>query len=396
MTILCEPDQETAQSLVAVLDGDVQTVADLPTAALTVAADPGERVVVVGSDVAMDLVLSFSDSVRVERPDVRVIVLRDEVDDALRSAAQNAGIEAIVPVDDAQQITAAYHAAHGPVAETAPVAAPELTAPQRGRIVTVFSTKGGVGRTTAAINLAAALNDGGRRRVCLVDLDLAFGDVAISLSLAPSRTIIDAVAPDFAGTPDEHLDALLTTYAPGFDCILAPVEPGDADVVPTDLVGYVLRQLAQRYEYVVVDTPAQFSEHVLTSLDESDPQLLVTTPEIPALKNLNLTIDMLDVLGYDPRRRAVVLNEADSKLGVDVAQLRGAIRAPIVLELPFTKDVALSVNSGKPLVLSKPDGPYSQAMRTFADTVLAGEHSAGTQRSRRFGRRDSKTGSQTA
>ncbi|HLZ07920.1 MAG TPA: P-loop NTPase [Chloroflexota bacterium] len=400
MTILCEADEETAESLRTVLDGSVQTVDDLPAAALTISLDPAQDVIVVGSDVGIDDVLSFSDQVRIERPNVKVILVRREIDAEIASAAAGVGIRAVVAAGDSRQLSEAYHAARhdgegvdasggsSREAESHADTDAESSTPVSGRVITVFSAKGGTGKTTIATNLAVALSSHGRGSVCLVDLDLAFGDVAISMSLSPTRTIVDAVEPDFQGTPEEHLTALLTRYAPGLDCILAPVVPGDDESVPTSLVGFVLRQMRTRYDFVIVDCPSRFSEHVLTALDESDVHFLVTTPSIPSLKNLRLTVDMLDVLGYPPPKRAVLINQAEPKLGVTAQDVSTTARAPIAAELPQSRDVALAVNAGRPIASSKSDHPYSQAIGQLADTLSTGAPSADGRR--RIRRRESR------
>ena len=381
MTILCEPDAQTAEALLSALDDSVRTVSDLPAAALTISLGHAEDIVVLGSELPIDEVLSFAAHVRAERPDMRVILLRDDIDDDLLVRASDSGIDSVVSSGDSQQLSDAYYAARHvdsvapeipPEFDGQPAPAPAPPQQQAGRVITIFSAKGGSGRTTLATNLAAALNAGGRHRVCVIDLDLAFGDIAISLSLAPTRTIVDAVEPSFRGTPEEHLDALITKYAEGFDCILAPVVPGDDQAVPTGLVQFVIRQMSLRYDFVVIDTPARFSEHVLTALDESDTHLLVTTPSIPALKNMRLTLDMLDILGYPPPARLIVVNAAEDKLGVTDEQIAGAVRGPIMASLPYSKDVAVAVNAGKPLVLSKQGHPYSQAIRRLVDNVIVG------------------------
>src|SRR6185437_6857954 len=123
----------------------------------------------------------------------------------------------------------------------------------RGRVITVYAAKGGCGKTTIATNLAVVLNADGARSVCLVDLYLEFGDVAVSLQLTPARTLIDAV--DDGHIDEGNLLNLVTNYRPSLDCVLAPIEPGDADRIPAAFVGELLEALTSSYEFVVVDTP---------------------------------------------------------------------------------------------------------------------------------------------
>jgi len=230
--------------------------------------------------------------------------------------------------------------------------------------VTVFAAKGGCGKTTIAINLAAALADG-VRRVCLVDLDLSFGDVAISVLLEPVRTISDALP--MAG----HLDvtgaaSLLTPYRPGLDMLLAPVTPGDAEKIPAALVGELLTVLRGMYDFVVVDTPAQFSEHVLTAMDLSDHHVLLTTPDTPAMKNMRITLDMLDLLSYSRDIRSVLVNRSDSKVGLTPGDVERVVRTTIDAQVPSSRNVPISTNQGTPIVFGTPAHPVSKAIARFA------------------------------
>jgi pilus assembly protein CpaE len=242
-----------------------------------------------------------------------------------------------------------------------------------GRTITVFSPKGGTGKTTVATNLAVALHQDGRQRVCLVDLDLEFGDVAISLRLEPVKSLVDAVNGELERDEDDAVGTLTTEYRPGLDCILAPIEPGDAAKIPADIVTALLAVLPYRYDYVVVDTPSQFSEIVLAALDASDHHVLITNPELPSLKNLRLTLDMLDLLRYGHEQRSIVFNRADDSSGLSETDLGDALRAPIAARVPASRDVPASINRGVPIVAARPDHPVSKAIRAFATDVLIGD-----------------------
>jgi pilus assembly protein CpaE len=235
--------------------------------------------------------------------------------------------------------------------------------------VTVFAAKGGCGKTTLAINIAVALARETEQRVCVVDLDLAFGDVAISVQLDPARTMVDALP--MAG----HLDntgaaSLLTSYRPNLEMLLAPTTPGDAEKIPAALVGELLGVLRGIFDYVVVDTPAQFSEHVLTAMDTSAHHVLLTTPDVPALKNLRITLDMLDLLSYPRQIRSVVLNRSDSKVGLSMDDVERVVRWPISAHIPSSRDVPISINKGTPLTLASPGHPVSQAITKFVKQQL--------------------------
>ena len=238
-----------------------------------------------------------------------------------------------------------------------------------GRVITVFSAKGGCGKTTLATNLAVVLHANGAKRVCLLDLDLGFGDVATTLQLNPDRTLADAVS------LKRKLDALgaaalATPFRPGLDCILAPVGPGEAERVPATIVSDLLAVLPAIYDYVVVDTPAQFSEHVLAALDNSHHHVLMTTPEVPTLKSLRLTLDTLDLLSYRRRARSVVFNRSDSRVGLAEAEVERVLRSPVACRIPSSWDVPASINRGVPLSLAQPEHAVSVAVRRFAEAYL--------------------------
>jgi pilus assembly protein CpaE len=243
----------------------------------------------------------------------------------------------------------------------------ELILAHRARVVTVFSPKGGTGTTTIATNLAVLLSQTGAR-VCLVDLSLDFGDVGIGMRLAPNRTIADMVNVALDADGDTLATAVVTMYRPGLDCVLAPVNPGDAELVGPEAVSRLISALRSSYDAVVIDTPSRFSEQVLEALDMSDLHVLVTTPEIPALKNLRLTMDTLDLLGFAPERQAVVLNKFDAKNGLGVEAARSVLATSRLIEVPSTSDAVAAANEGTPLAETAASNPMVTVLREFVQS----------------------------
>jgi len=152
--------------------------------------------------------------------------------------------------------------------------------------------------------------------------------------------------------------------------LLAPVAPGDAEKITPALVGELLTVLRGIFDYVVVDTPAQFSEHVLIAMDSSDHHVLLTTPDVPALKNLRVTLDMLDLLSYPRQIRSVVVNRADSKVGLSLEHVEQVVRCPIDGRVPSSRAVPISINKGTPITLDSPSHPVSNAITRFAQQRL--------------------------
>ncbi|HEY2306935.1 MAG TPA: P-loop NTPase [Streptosporangiaceae bacterium] len=365
MAILCGPAVRAGATFLSIRS-EARAVENLRAAAQVLSNDPDETLVVIGPETPAAEALSFASGLRLSRPHVGVVLVRDRVDVDLLTLALQSGVREVVPLNDPAALNAACRRSRDVSERLAATTPAEAGEPARdGQIVTVFAAKGGCGKTTLATNLGVALARDTGHRVCIVDLDLAFGDVAISMQLDPARTIVDALP--MAG----HLDtagaaSLLTRYGPGLEMLLAPVAPGDAEKVPPALVGELLTVLRGMFDYVVVDTPAQFSEHVLTAMDNSAHHVLLTTPDVPALKNLRVTLDMLDLLSYPRNIRSVVVNRADSKVGLSSEDVERAVRCPIAAHVPSSRAVPISINNGTPITISTPGHPVSQAIIGFA------------------------------
>jgi Flp pilus assembly CpaE family ATPase len=352
------------------LGNNVRSAGTLHAAAQLLEHDPNELLIVIGPEYPLGEALTFTSTLRLIRPAVGVVLVRDQVDVGLLTQALRAGVREVVPAGEPGALAGACRRSYDiSMRLTDTVQVPEPPQDKQGQVVTVFAAKGGCGKTTLALNLGVALAATASMRVCVVDLDLAFGDVAISVQANPVRTIVDALP--MAG----HLDntgasSLLTRYRPNLELLLAPVTPGDAEKVPPTLVAELLGVLRGIFDFVVVDTPAQFSEHVLTAMDNSAHHVLLTTPDVPALKNLRITLDMLDLLSYPSQIRSVVLNRADSKVGLSLDDVARAVSWPIAAHIPSSRDVPISINKGTPLTLSNPGHAVSQAITRFAQQRL--------------------------
>ena len=364
MPILCEP-ADSAGKLTLSIGGNVRAVDNLAGAARVLDGDRDEVLVVIGPETDIDEAFAFSAHHRLSRPGVGVVLMRHRVDIALLTHALRAGIREVVAAGDLTSLTEACARSRELSWSATGGSGKDGAQTKDGQVITVFSAKGGCGKTTLAVNLATVLAQGGARKVCLVDLDLAFGDVGICMQLDPTRTIVDGLG--MAG----HVDAmgaasLLTDCGPGLSALLAPVEPGDAERVPAALVAELLVVLRRSFDHVVVDTPSQFSEHVLAAMDASQHLVLMTTPDVPALKNLRVTLDMLELLSYPREIRSVVLNRSDSKVGLTQEDVDRVVRSPIAARVPSSRDVPISINRGVPITIATPNHPVSVAISRFA------------------------------
>ncbi len=173
-----------------------------------------------------------------------------------------------------------------------------------------------------------------------------------------------------------HLDEsglaqLVTTHeASGLDVICAPNDPGDADRIPVNVVTELLKVARQNYDFVIVDTPPSFTEHVLAACDISASLVLIATLDIPAVKNLRVAMDTLDMLGSPKDARIIVLNKADTKVGLRPEDVVTAIKTPIAVNIPNSLAVPASVNRGVPIVLDDPKNGVSVSIRHLADAHL--------------------------
>jgi pilus assembly protein CpaE len=233
-----------------------------------------------------------------------------------------------------------------------------------GRVICVLGPKGGIGKTLTASNLSASLAETGAS-VTVVDVDLQFGDVGLALGLRPDRTIYD-LARSAGSIDEEKLDAFLATHDSGVRALLAPTRPDQAGVVTPDLLATVYPVLRSMSDYVIVDTPPGFTPEVITSIDSSSDVCLVGMLDSLSLKNTKLGLETLELMGYDEERTRLVLNRADSRVGItpaDVAEIVG--RTPDIL-VPSARDVTRSVNEGIPIVQAQPRSEAARAFRSLA------------------------------
>ena len=255
---------------------------------------------------------------------------------------------------------------------------------RRGRIVTVFSPKGGTGKTVIATNTAAAVAKHEGKKALLLDLDLQFGDAAIMLGIEPEKTIYDlVVAPGELDT--EKLAGYVTRHVSGLDILPAPLRPEDAELVTEAKLAQLLEVARESYDIIVVDTSPFFHGPMLATLDRTDELLLLCGLDVPTLKNVRLALQTLELLSFPPDRIRVVLNRANSKVGMKPSEVEGALDVKVRFEIPSDRAVPLSVNRGNPAVLAEAKGDFARAIRTMAKTLAPAEAEKADKR-RWFGR----------
>ena len=255
---------------------------------------------------------------------------------------------------------------------------------QRGLIATVFSPKGGTGKTVISTNLATMLATGLGKRTLLVDLDLQFGDSAILLGVEPERTLSDLVAAP--GELDaEKLAGFVAHHPSGLDLLAAPLRPEGSEVVNDEGVARVLDVARHEYEAVVIDTAPLFHGAVLTAIDWTDVLLLVCSPDVASLKNVYLSLRTLSLLSYPSERLRLVLNNPHAGGGLTRSEVEGALPVKVSAEIPYDRGVRPALNRGIPAVLADPKGGVAAAVRGLAESLLpapAGKRRRGRARGR--------------
>jgi pilus assembly protein CpaE len=313
------------------------------------------------------------------RPTVGVVMLVFDLAPGVLQQAIRAGVDDMVAVSaedeelgDAITRVAARLQGRLPAAPPPPVAevAPEQPS-NLGKVISVFCTKGGVGKSVIAVNLAVTLAEKSDRPVVLVDADLQFGDAALMLQLQPQHTIAEAVA---AG---DRLDGallgslMLRHEASGLFVLAAPTEPGPADHIHGPDLARVLNVLREECAYIVVDTSANFGEITLSALQNADQILVVAGLDVMSLKSAKVGLQTMRVLGVPFGKILFVLNRANTQVGLTNTDAERALQLKVDVALPSDVVVAASVNKGVPVVTGVPRSKFARGIEELASKVAA-------------------------
>ncbi|HST14278.1 MAG TPA: AAA family ATPase [Gaiellaceae bacterium] len=243
---------------------------------------------------------------------------------------------------------------------------------EQARVVTVFSPKGGSGKSVVSTNLAAAAAEIGRKRTLLIDLDLQFGDSAIMLGLQPRSTVRELI-----GTPSEldaeKLEVYTELHETGLRVLPAPMTPEDAELVSEDAIRALLNVARDSYDVVVVDTAPFFYGPMLATLDLTDELLVLCNPDVPTLKNVRLALKTLELLSFPEERLRIVLNRASSAMGLERGDVEAALERKVDYVLPLDTGVPLAVNQATPAVLGKSAPAFTPAMLDLARAATGGD-----------------------
>jgi pilus assembly protein CpaE len=331
-------------------------------------------VIVLGPSFGGSPELAAVEQLLAARRDVGAIMVTTELSTDLLQRALRSGVKDVLqaPVEPAQLAEAVARVAAGLV-----MAAPVPAVPgtfesdgELGRVITVFSTKGGAGKSVVATNLAVTLARRSAKPVVLVDADLQFGDIAVMLKLSPQHTVVDAVsALDRLDMP--LLQNLLIEHpGSGLRVLPAPLEPAFADQIGAPEMVRIVEMLRTFCSFVVIDTPAYFNDVVLGLIEISDDVLLVAGMDIPNIKNVKIGLQTLRLLNTPMEKLRLVLNRANSKVKLDVGEVERTLGIQAQSLIPSDVVVPQAVNKGEPVVLSAPRSGVTQSINQLADLFM--------------------------
>lgn len=337
-------------------------------------------VVVLGPSCAANSELGISERLIEAHPNLAAILVVGELTTTLLQQALRVGVRDVLTLGgDPDQLVAAV----GRVAQTLEPAPRWNSSPNspadegvgsdpgaNGKVITVFSTKGGAGKSVISTNLAISLAQRSGQPVCLVDADLQFGDVAVMLKLTPHHTIVDAI-----GSLDRLdaalLSSLLVTHEPsGLKVLPAPLEPAFADQVGASEMVEIVECLRSFCGYVVVDTPAYFNDLVLGLVEVSDNVVMVAGMDIPNIKNVKIGLQTLRLLNTPMEKLMLVLNRSNSKVKLDIGEVERTLGVKADSLIPSDVLVPQSVNKGVPVVLHAPKSPVARSIQQLAELFI--------------------------
>jgi pilus assembly protein CpaE len=359
--IIATTDEDFAVRLgstLADLNGDLRRIDHLPGED----APPPRRtqVVFLGPGFDAEEILETASWIDRTRPGMRVIIVAEPEPDLLRAALRVGARDVLSRDADGAELKRAYATA----LETARIGT-DSDGSDRSKVITIASPKGGTGKTVIASNLAMGLASQHPQRVVLVDLDLLFGDVSNALMLIPEHTLADvARAKNLDNTT---LKIYLTPHKGSLFALCAPESPVDAEAVSPELIPSILELLASEFDYVVIDTAGGLDESTLYALEASTDIVVVTNMDVPAVRGARKFMEIAQGLGLMHRRVHVVLNRADSRVGIELEDVAATIGAQVDVAVPSSRLVPVALNSGEPLIESNPRSPVGRKLTELVD-----------------------------
>ncbi|REK10352.1 MAG: hypothetical protein DWQ40_12905 [Actinobacteria bacterium] len=370
--LVVDQDDDFLAKAKELFDGRLPTARSVDSASQAVMSGD-VRMVLLGPSYSDGTALEEVRTLHNEDPSLVVMLVADEVTSDLLRQAMRAGVSDVIetPLDEPKIEEAIERFAHDVLkrAKGATTSTPAISEPsEKGRVITVWSAKGGSGTTVVATNVSLLLNRIEDKKVVLVDADLQFGDVCLVLQLEPKFTMVNA-AHELHQLDAELLDSLLTEHPSGLKVLAAPLEPAFADDITTAGLMHMIEILQENYDYVIVDTASMLDELILSLVEKSDQVLMVVDMDLPSVKNAKLALDTLRLLKFSTAAVNLVMNRSNSKSKLDNKEIEAALKIGIDAAVPSDASVAASVNEGRPVVESEPKSKVAKGLQDVAELV---------------------------
>jgi pilus assembly protein CpaE len=373
MILVIDPADEVATRLADVRsEADVHHVVDVAAAERYLEAHRQETVVVViGTGVETSESLAVTAKLKEHYPELSVVICPLGDSTSLLRSAMRAGAADVLPwdaaLDEVRDVIDRSSQQTHRLREADKALDP--AGGSLGTVMATFSTKGGCGKSLIATSMATLLaQESSEDDVVLVDLDLQAGDDAVMLQLLPERGMREAA--EMGSDLDESaLRAFLTRHDSGVQVLTAPSRPEYAEEVTPDTVTHIIGLLRSMFRWVILDGPPFFTEQLLAALDLTDVVVVVTSMDVPSIRSLKLSMETLRDLGIPRDRLRLVLNRADSKVGLTIREVEKSLGTEVDATIPSSREVPFAINQGVPVVLSRPKAPVSRALVELLETV---------------------------
>lgn len=341
------------------------------------------NLVVFGPQVSRHVSMSLASMLDAMYPQVTVVLVAEPTAEVMLEAMRS-GIRDVLPPDASDEeyrimlLKAHDHASRRMLRRATDDPVERVV---ESRVVVVASPKGGVGKSTIAVNLAVGLSRQAPMDVVLIDLDLQFGDVATHLDLKPAHSLADVFASQ-GGLDTLLLKTFLTAHPAGFYALCGSESPGAADKVGPKQVRELLAALASQFRYIIVDTGAGLDEPTLAALEEANDAVFVSSMDVASVRNVRKEIEVLATLNILPGARHLILNFADRQSGLSVRDVEAVVGLPVNVVVPRAPEVSLSANRGVPVLMEKKGGPAAKAMNSVVKRIEGDAAGSGDGKSR--------------
>ncbi len=238
------------------------------------------------------------------------------------------------------------------------------------KIITMFSTKGGVGKTTIAVNTAISLAKQTGERVALIDLDLQFGDVSLVTNITPYKTIVNLIE-ELSNIDIEMVEEYMYEYIPGIKILAAPIKPEQADYITPEHINKIVKVLKEEYQYIIFDTRTNFDDITLTALDKSDQIFIISTMDLHSIKNVKLGLEVMDSLNYPEDKVKLVINKATQKYGIKYQDIEDVFQRDINVMIPYDNNTVItSINRGYPFMRHRKNGKIYKSIKKLTMSIV--------------------------